>query len=292
MRKKKKINILVTGAGTLIGNSICVYLLSKKYNVLGSYKTNKPKNLKNKILKIDLDKKIKLNFKFDYLVHCASAIPDYNLNSKSMFKTNLYGLKNLLKSVDQKRCEKIILISSSSVFGKPKDKIVKKNVKLKPIDAYGKSKLQMENELIKFCKINKINYSIFRLTGVIGKNSSHNFLSNCFNKIKNNKKLYISNPNLKFNTLVNVNNLVKIIMKSINIKYDEIHNLGTRYPMKLINIIKFFYLKLKKKENFKVIKSLDKGYSINLSKDLKKRYRIFTTKESLRKFILDNNIKQ
>ena len=123
MKNNTKVNILVTGAGTLIGNSICRYFLSKGYNVLGSYRTNKPKNLKNKIIKIDLDKKIKLNFKFDYLVHCASAIPDYNLDSKAMFKTNLYGLKNLLKSVDQKRCEKIILISSSSVLENQRKKL-------------------------------------------------------------------------------------------------------------------------------------------------------------------------
>ena len=51
----------------------------------------------------------------------------------------------------------------------------------------------------------------FRLPGVVGKNSSHNFLSNLMKKIKKNQNLIVYNPKAMFNNLIHVKNLCLIV---------------------------------------------------------------------------------
>ena len=64
-------NILVTGSGTLVGNTVSIKL-AKKHNVFASYNKNKPLNLKRnkniEIHKIDISKNITFERKFDVLV--------------------------------------------------------------------------------------------------------------------------------------------------------------------------------------------------------------------------------
>ena len=59
--------ILVTGAGTLIGNEICKFLLKKKHSIYASYRYTYPKNLDNtKIKLIKYNLKNNLNLKKNF----------------------------------------------------------------------------------------------------------------------------------------------------------------------------------------------------------------------------------
>ena len=78
--------ILLTGSGTLVGNSIAQYLEKKKIKLICTYRKSFPinisKNKKIKLIKVDLEKKINIKDNFDTLIHCAAAIPDYKLSKK------------------------------------------------------------------------------------------------------------------------------------------------------------------------------------------------------------------
>ena len=173
-------NILVTGAGTLVGNTISLYL-AKYFNVTATYRYSYPNNLKKinniKIKKLDLDKKIILNENFDIVVHCASAIPDYRLTKKKLRKTNVVGFRKILNSINKKKIKKVILLSSLSVYGKVNSKKVTEKTSINNPDFYGRTKFIMEKDLIKFSKKKNFKYSILRLPGIIGLDSQHNFLS-------------------------------------------------------------------------------------------------------------------
>ena len=81
--------ILITGAGTSVGNYIAKHLSINNKIVTATYNKNKPNNLKNcRLIKIDLSKKIKKNIKFNYLVHCASKIPRDGQSVKN-YKENI-----------------------------------------------------------------------------------------------------------------------------------------------------------------------------------------------------------
>lgn len=154
-------NILITGAGTLLGNTVVKKLSKKNYNLIATYRKTFPNNLKKnkiKIFKLDLEsKKIIFNFKIDCLIHCASAIPSYNLSDKMMQTVNTQGYKKLLKASINSGCKKIILISSMSVYGKINQKTINLKTKRNPVDAYGISKLNNENDTIALAKKKKLN---------------------------------------------------------------------------------------------------------------------------------------
>jgi nucleoside-diphosphate-sugar epimerase len=284
-------NVLVTGSGTLVGNTVSAKL-ARSHKVFASYNKNKPINLKiNKnieILKVDITKNIVLKKNFDALVHCASLVPEPYIKKSLFNKVNYLGFKKLLKVAKKKNCKKIILLSTMSVYGKISSKKITENEKFKKPDSYGQSKIKMENLLKKYCKNNNTSGLILRLPGLLGFKSKHNFLSNALSIIKNKKEIEINNPNLKYNNIVHVKNLAEIIDASLkkNIKL-ETYNLACKYPLKFRSIFELMFKKLQIKQNIK-IKKKGGGFSIKLNKDLKKKYNLYTTKKALQTFINEN----
>jgi nucleoside-diphosphate-sugar epimerase len=283
-------NILVTGSGTLVGNTIALFL-AKYFKVTATYRNSYPTNLKKidniKIKKIDLDKKIILNDDFDIIVHCASAIPDYNLTKKKLRKTNVVGFRKILNSINKKKKIKIILLSSLSVYGKINSKKVTEKTSINNSDFYGKTKFLMEKDLIKFSKKNKFKYSILRLPGVIGINSKHNFLSKLIYSIKDNiNDFTLFNPELQFNNLLHVKTLSKVVKKCIiDPKISGIFLLGSKHPIKIkylmknINIFKKIKIKYKNNSN---------GFNLDVSKALRNRLPLDSTKKTFLSFLNEN----
>ncbi len=277
----------VTGSGTLLGNTIARYLLKKNYKVICAYRKTVPFNLKKtnnaNLYKFDLTKKFHLKKNIDFFIHCAGAIPSENLTLKKYMKINYLGLKKILKSLSLSNCKKIVLISSTSVYGKVKKKyLTEKNITAKKISNYAKSKLKMEKLLIYHCKKKKINFLILRLPAIVGKNSKNNFISNLIKNIYEGKDITISNPNLKFNNLIHVNDIAIIIEKYLKLKNKNfIFNLSSTYPIKLINICKIIIKKLKKKNQIILSNKKNKGFRIQLNKNLLKEFNIMSTRKTL-----------
>ncbi len=283
--------LLITGSGTLLGNTLVLRALKKKYKIIASYRKSFPKNLKKKdvsLIKIDLEKKIKPDCKIDCLIHCASAIPSDNLSDKKMMKINYIGFKELSLKLIANGCKKIIFISSMSVYGNIDDRLVDLNTKTNPVDVYGQSKLKVEKFLEKLKKEKNIDYFILRLPALVGKNSDYNFISKILKKIKKNEIVSYSNPNLKFNNFIHVNNLVSIIMRMIKLPDCKILNIASLRPVKLKNIINLIYLFEKKKNNSIIKNSKNKGFNIKIDSYLKKNFKIFSTNQTLTAFLKDN----
>ena len=284
--------ILVTGAGTLIGNEICKFLLKKKHSIYASYRYTYPKNLDNtkiKLIKYNLKNNLNLKKNFDVLIHCAAAIPDRNKGKKSFMNINYIFFKNLVSQSLKLKCKKIIFLSTMAVYGNDAKKKVNERTKKQNLNSYGLSKLKSENYLINFLKKKNIGYSIFRLSGVLGKNSEHNFLSRTLKKIKEGKTIEIKNPNLKFNNAIHIKNLCEIISKSAkNYKEKKIYNLGSSDYLELIKIIKKMFFILKKKPKILIKKSKSKGFNICVKKVLKNNYKLYTIKKNIELFSKEN----
>tara|TARA_B110000027_G_scaffold15790_1_gene16104 strand:+ start:15450 stop:16307 length:858 start_codon:yes stop_codon:yes gene_type:complete len=285
------LKLLVTGSGTLLGNNV-VLEACKSHDIFASYRKSFPKNLKKKnisLIKLDLEKEFKLDLKVDCLIHCASAIPSENLSDKRMMKTNYYGFKRLALQLIKKGCKKIIFISSISVYGDIKGNKIDLNTKIMPTDIYGNSKLKVEEFLKKLQRNNKIDFFILRLPALVGGKSDHDFISKTLKKIKKNEIVTYSNPNLKFNNFVHVKNLTSIILKLIKINESRILNIASSRPIKLKNIIKSMFNFEKKNDNSKIQQSNKKGFSIKIDNYLKKNFKIFSTKNTLKLFLRDKS---
>jgi nucleoside-diphosphate-sugar epimerase len=284
--------ILITGSGTLIGNNIANYLLKKKEFIFAFYNKNKPQNLKKynncRLIKANLEKKIKFNNYFDVLIHCASKIPNDKINKKN-FKVNIKMTNNLLKLCKKFKCKRIIYLSTMSVYGEIKNQIVYENLKPKNIDLYGLSKRISENKILSFAKDNFSIATVFRLPGIVGKDSKYNFLSNTLNKIKNNQPITISNINNKFNNVVHINNLQEIVYQSIRKeKLSQIYNLSSTNPIKIKSIINLFYQKLRKDKNYNIQKNKGSSFVISGKKIRQNSYKLYSTKKSIIEFIKIN----
>ena len=283
--------ILVTGAGTLLGNTLSKKILSNNFDLIASYRKTFPKNLnidKDKLFKLDLSKNIKFSKKIDTLIHCASAIPSYEISDKKMIDTNYNGFKKLLSQATKNNCKKVILISTMSVYGKISVKNINENTKTKPIDAYGKSKLMMENLLIKESKKNRLNFFILRLPAIVGSKSDYNFISKVLQRVKKNQIIQYCNPDLSYNNFIHVENLSEIIFEMIFKKGKKILNIGTIKPIKLSKIINNIYKFEKKKPKISIFETDNQGFNIKLSDYLLKNFPVYSTSKTLKKFLEDN----
>ncbi len=86
----------------------------------------------------------------DVVVHTAAALPLYK--PEDIFSTDIEGTKNLLEEAEKQKVKRFIHISSTAVYGIPDHHPLKEDDKLDGVGAYGKAKIQAEEECIKYRK--------------------------------------------------------------------------------------------------------------------------------------------
>lgn len=272
----KNKHVMITGAGGFIGNNISHFLCKKKFIINAFYnsKIRKIRNKNIKFIKYDLTKKIKIDKKISTLIHCAALTPPSSDQAKCL-KVNKKIDESILKIIEESNINKVIFLSSMSVYGKKKRRIVFENTKLNNLDLYGKSKLFMEKKLKFLSKNKKINVVVLRLPATIGLGCHSTFLSRLSNEIKKRKKLDVYNSNTLFNGCIHINNLNKIIVKILekNFLGFDILNIFSSKPIKIITIFNLYKQKLNKKVKFNIKKNETNNYTIDSLK-FKKTYKL------------------
>ena len=276
--KNIKKTILISGGSGFIGQNLRNIDVTKYNTLYLSYK-KKIKNVKkDKIVNINnIFNKVK---KIDFIIHLAGSDDFY---IKKGIKNNNIKLDKLIKKlVDHFSIKKIVFASSNRVYEGNKKNYISENSTVKPISVYAKSKLNTEKILKKMkCKI-----IILRLPSVISKDFSKGLIFRVIRTLKKNKNLKIFNSQLPFNNIIFLENLIKIIIYSINFieRKKTIINIAAVNPVKFINVIKYLVKMTKSKS--KIIeddsKSSLKHYSTKFQNQLYK-FKIFTVKNSLKK---------
>ena len=265
-------NILVTGAVGFIGFSLCESLIKKKHKVFGidnfdTYYSIEIKKKRLKILKknknfyfkrIDITQKSGLfNFfkkkQIDIIIHLAAqAGVRYSLiNPKKYVDTNILGFLNIIELAKEKKIKKFIYASSSSVYGENKKFPLSENQSLNPKNIYGLSK-QMNEQIAsmysKFFDLKCIGLRFFTIYGEWGRPDM--FLFKLFKASQQNKKFYLNNYGNHKRDFTYVKDAVKIVLRLVNYKIvnNEIFNICSNKPIKILDIIKYF----KKKNNVEV----------------------------------------
>ena len=243
---KKKYNILVSGASGFIGLMLIKELLEKGHNVYGLVRTNNNyfnnKNYTNIVIE-DISKNIDFNknIRIDYFYHLAAKTHDKTNNYDEYFRVNVLGLKNVLSYVSKLKIRKIIMLSSIKVNGEgfnTNEQIYSSHSKLNPKDAYGRSKLEAENLLKEFCKINNINFVILRPPLVYGPGVKGN-LSSLMNLIDRNIPMPIVKTN-NMRSLISLTNLVEaLIIVGLNHEIiNKIYLIADDFPVKVEDLYK------------------------------------------------------
>ena len=275
---KKK--ILITGSNSFVGYELIKYLSNYNYNIIGTYRKNKKFFNKKKIkqIKLNLKDKFILDKKFKILIHCASVTPP-NEKGQNYFKANILGLKRLLNQSLKLKCKKIILVSSSVVYGSL-GKPVSEKSPCRGKSVYAKSKLKMEDIALKFSKKNNIDLVIIRLSQIVGKNSINNYFSEIKKILKNKKPLiYLQSNKDTFNNICHISDVCKNIKKMMNLDHNNIKNKIFNFVSKnptTIKKLKTAILHFNKETIFKENK-IPKFYKISSDKNFKYNLRFQKT---------------
>ncbi len=283
---KKK--ILIIGSSGSLGRYIYNNLDRKKYSIFGIEKKN---NLKKNIF--TFKNIINKNISFDTVILAAGINPTKfsKKSSSQIYIENKKINNNCLRLINKKKINKIIFLSSFSVY--KKKKFINENSKLEHRNLYAKSKIEFEKKLL------ELNNSIYilRLCSVIGSDVKNNWLTKIYNSVQNNKKVTLYNKNNNFNNCFDVEDLILVIKKILKkkSKTKKIYNCSSNgfikmsYIKKILNKNPIFKNKVifKFKNNFKEFyndsSKIQKELKIKFknSKEIIKRYFSFKIKKKI-----------
>jgi nucleoside-diphosphate-sugar epimerase len=281
------INLLITGANGYIGQDIMRYAeKDKNYKIIGVAR-RKIKTLQNKKRKTviqNLEKELVINSSIDAIIHCAEKNP---LSSLKNYKKNKIIAKNLIKFSLKNKVKKIIFLSSITVYGKIKKKIINENYKKNKPNLYGQQKIKSESILLK--KYKDLSVISLRLPGILVLNTKlkKTLIMSIINKANSNKKINIYNPEENFNNVLDTLELFNVIKKILDrkIKKNSIYNLSASKPIKFFNMVNFIIKKMKSKSNIKTIFNFKKSFIISnkkFSRDY--NFTFSTTKKIITRF--------
>jgi nucleoside-diphosphate-sugar epimerase len=166
-------NILLTGGSGFFGR-----YLKKELSKYGKVITIGISE--NDDVFFDLSKGIPLlDNTYALVVHAAGkahVIPRTGEDERSFYDVNHKGTVNLLKAFDRKGLypERFVFISTVAVYGLESGININENASLKAVDAYGRSKILAEKEVLEWGKKNNVLITILRLPLLIGKNAPGN----------------------------------------------------------------------------------------------------------------------
>lgn len=172
-------NILLTGGAGYIGSHVTNLLIDNNYHVsvIDNLITGNIKlvNKKASFYKCDISdkkkiKKILEKKKFDIVMHFAGLIrvDESVKNPKKYNEYNYKKAKIFFDTCFKYGLKKVIFSSTAAVYGNPKVPKVSEENKLNPLNPYARTKLKLENYLIKKSLSDNIVYVILRYFNVAG----------------------------------------------------------------------------------------------------------------------------
>ncbi len=183
--------ILITGGAGFIGSHLLLELFQEGHEtfVLDNFSNSssivfdrikKISNSNVNYKEVDLKNFIELKRAFlyfcpDLVIHLAGlkSVSESNQKPLLYYENNVLSSINLLKLMDEVKCQNLIFSSSATVYGKPKYLPLNENHPCGPNNSYGYSKFMIEQIIKDWCKTNIQKRSvILRYFNPIGANSS------------------------------------------------------------------------------------------------------------------------
>ena len=171
-----KKNILVTGVAGFLGSHLADNLIKKGYNVIGidnmiggDLDNVNPKVQFTNLDCCDLDKLNTLCKGVDYIFHCAATAHE-GLSVFSPYeitKNNFLATVSVVTAGINNKVKRIIYCSSMARYGNQKTPFTE-DMKTRPADPYGVSKVAAEDVLKMLCNLNKIEWVIAVPHNIIG----------------------------------------------------------------------------------------------------------------------------
>ena len=171
----------------------------------------------------------------DFVIHSAAKInvEESILKPDETRNVNITGTINLLKTCQENKVNKIIALSSASVYGIPSELPITENSPTVSISPYGESKLSMENEIREHSKKHDLHSINLRIFNVYGPNQSEEYagvITKFMKNISGTKPLTIFGDGTytrDFISIEDVVNSIECAISNINGKRGKCYNIAT-----------------------------------------------------------------
>lgn len=146
----------ITGGAGFLGINLIRYLLERDHEVISydiSDTFDYPEKNNNKVRVVlgdirDVDHLKDSMKNSDFVIHTAAALPLYS--KKDIFSTDVDGTRNVLESARFNQIKRVIMVSSTAVYGIPKHHPLKEDDNLVGVGHYGKAKIAAEEICIEY----------------------------------------------------------------------------------------------------------------------------------------------
>ncbi len=265
--------ILITGHTGFIGNHL-THHLQKQYNIIGLSNISQ-KELNIKQIRGDINK-IRFNQipkNISTIIHLA-AISDVQYCQKNPSQTsmvNILGTQNILE-LARKKDSKLIFMSTSHIYGKPKKLPILETHSKNPTSIYATTKLAGETLCKSYSDTYGIDVGIARLFSVYGPcGPKHSLINSIMTQINNSQDLKLGNITSK-RDFVFISDVVSAIEKIIkNNRHFDAFNIGTGKKTSVLQLCNLLNKIARKKVSIKSVKSkLQKNDIPELVADIKK----------------------
>lgn len=240
-------NVLVTGCAGFIGSHLVDRLLEQGFNVVGTdfSKTMQPEILNKGIRFYDLDVRKKQDSAWDRIfrensIDTVFHVSAYAAEIMSLYRpsfiteTNVVGSSRVMEAALRNSAERLVFISSNSVYGFQEKCPYGEDVQKQPDDIYAIGKLATEEILKVLCKVHGMDYTIVRPHNVFGPRQNiadpyRNVIGIWMNRIKHGKKPVIYGDGLQERAFTYIDDLVWPTAKAGTSKQgrNETFNIGT-----------------------------------------------------------------
>lgn len=231
-------NIVLLGSSGFLGTSILKKLDTKKFTIKTlSHKQKIPFKF-NPTSGSILSKSVLNNLiqDGDFVINLTG---QFSSNLKSFFQINLNGNLNLLNILKNKKNIKLILISTTAVYGdNPKSSI--ESDKPKPHSIYGMTKFLTEQLCEKFSKENNLDITILRISNLYGPNKKDGIITNLLKSTNSKNPISLNHNGDQIRDFLFVDDAADGIIQSI--KYFkpgfQIFNISTGIKYSIKDVIR------------------------------------------------------
>jgi len=203
--------LIITGSAGLLGSKVMKFA-KRDYEVMPLHNTKPlhPNSLKLDITDREQVYNLLTKLKPDIAIHAASEtnVDKCETEKEHAWKINVEGTRNIALACS-KAGAKLVYISTDYIFDGEKGLYIEED-KPNPINYYGVTKLEGENQVIQHCK----NYAILRTSVLYGWHPwKQNFATWTINQLKQNKEITVVEDH--YNTPTLADNLAEITIEAV-----------------------------------------------------------------------------
>lgn len=248
----KNKHFLITGGAGFIGSHIANELIRQKayVTIYDDFSRGSINNLtKTKRLKIvkgtitDKKKLLKLTKGCDAIFHQAALHQKgCDVNSEKCINVNIKGSYIVFSAAIKNKIERVVVASSSSIYGQTTDKHTIETSPANPINFYGTSKAAMEQIAYSLQNNQYTSFTILRYLNVYGPkqhitSSYTNVINHFFKKIHNDEQPVIYGGRSSTLDLIYIDDVVAANIKALQKKAkNQTYNIGTGKQTSLHNL--------------------------------------------------------